>query len=162
MSTLVIFSCGATLCALPQTSVTKIVALPELSRPPTLPRILAGFANVAGEAIPVAAAVDLLGAEPGQPLDPLHQHVVFMRERDDAVLGLLVDRVADVRAIEADAITPCPDDATLNGCVEAMTTYADRPVHILSPERLLTAAESARLAELRAAEQERLDAWAPA
>lgn len=161
MSTLVIFSCGATVCALPQASVTQVVALPELSRPPTLPRILAGFANVAGEAVPVAAAVDLLGAEPGPPLDPLHQHVLFMRERGDAVLGVLVDRVIDVRAIEAEGITPCPNDATLNGCVEAMTSYGDRPLHILSPERLLTAAESARLAKLRAAEQERLDAWAP-
>lgn len=160
MGPYVIFQCGGIRCALARADVQRIVPLPALSRPPTLPPIMAGIANLAGVALPVIDATTLFALTSDETVDPLYRHILVMRLSDAQTLGLLVDRVLDVRAIETGAeIDPT---SSLNGCVDAMSMHGGEPLHVLSNARILTAAERARLAEIHATEQARLETWGAA
>ena len=158
---LVLFRCGGALCALPHYAVAQIAAAPRLSVPPGLPRPLLGFANVGGRAIPALDGRRLLGVEEATAPDMFDRHLLILSDRADPV-ALVVDRVLDVRFIPTGAATTVRTDITLNDCVTAEIADGDAAVHVLAVDRILFAAEKARLADLRAAAQARLDEWSEA
>lgn len=156
MAVIVIFRVGSEACALERTLVRQIAPVPTLSRPPLTPPALAGFLNLGGEALPVIRAERLFSAESVDA--SIYNHVLIVRV-DGESFGLLVDRVTDVRDVDLGALRPVEADASLNGCVAGDITVEDAPVHLLSGDRLLLAAERVQIEQLRAAEQARLDAW---
>lgn len=156
---MVIFRCGPIRCAVDRATVAQILPLPALSRPPTAPSLIAGFANVGGEAVPVIDAGALFATAPDPDVDPIYRHVLVLQLRAGRA-GLLVDRVEDVRAAPPEADSAIAPEETLNGCVTGMVSFGDGAVHMLDASRLLLKAEQALLDELRKEEQRRLDAWA--
>ncbi|MGE4218667.1 MAG: chemotaxis protein CheW [Alphaproteobacteria bacterium] len=155
---LVFFQCGGAICALPHFAVAQIAATPRLAVPPGLPRPLLGFANVGGRAVPVLDGRRLLGVGDTAAPDIFDSHLLVLADRIEPA-ALLVDRVLDVRPVPADAAMPVRAETTLNDCVAAEIEDAGGTVSLLAPDRILFAAEKARLADLRAAVQARLDEW---
>jgi purine-binding chemotaxis protein CheW len=153
-------------CALPRAAVRELLPLPLLSRPPGLPPVLAGFANLGGEPLPVLHAARLLGLAalaPEQGQDALYRHIVVL-ELGGTRAGLLVDRVLDLLAAPAGSLRPVPPDRTLNGCVAAGLpdpggTEAGGLLPVLDPARLLLAEERAVLQGLTEAARARASEW---
>ncbi|GGE41589.1 hypothetical protein GCM10007276_18700 [Agaricicola taiwanensis] len=155
-----VFEVNGTSCALRTDEVAEFLPLPRLSRPPSLPRMIAGFLNLAGTAIPVIDMDALLGssrdalAEPGP-----YAHLILTRPAaGQKTVALLVKRVSEVISSK-EAPQPVSDDKTLNGCVSGIIEIGSRSVHILASERLLLEAERQELAALTAAAQVRLGEW---
>jgi purine-binding chemotaxis protein CheW len=144
-------------CALPRESVSEILPLPNLFRPPTLGPLLAGFLNLGSAPVPVVDLARLFGlrAEAREPAP--YDHLVLTADRTTA---FLVDRVSDLVSVEPEAIRPVSGRQTLNGCVEAEIALGDRLIHALAPARILTLEEQERLAALTRAAQDRLSALA--
>lgn len=149
--------------ALAQPGVREILPLPRLSRPPGLPRALAGFFSLAGVAVPVLALHRLLGlcaAEGAQREDGLYAHLVLVDACDgERPVALLVDRVLDARPVPKGRLGPVPPGDTLNGCVEAEAELDGALVPVLAIDRLLLAQERQALADLGRQAQERLGEW---
>lgn len=158
MATLVIFRCGEALCAFRREQVVRSLALPALSTPPAMPPALTGFANIAGGAIPVIDTARLLGLTYAADIDPLYRHVLIVLA-DGAPLGMLVDRVVDVRSADLNSLIPAKPGAILNDCVLGDLAQHDETIHVLDAERVLFAHERSCIADLRDAEQERLAHW---
>ncbi|MCI0755990.1 chemotaxis protein CheW [Teichococcus vastitatis] len=153
---------GARRCALSCAAVREILPLPRLWRPPGLPRPLAGFLNLSGEAVPVLDLARLFGlsAETADAEAALYRHVILASPGPQGALpGLLVDRVLDLVRVPPAGLRPLAGDASLNGCAVAELPLADGFAHLLAPERILLAQEQARLATLREAAQTRLQEW---
>ncbi len=159
-TTLVVFESGGVRCALRREAVSQIIAVPSLFRPPNLPSPVVGFVNRAGQTIPVLRAALLLGRSEiaNSPDDDLYRHVVFLRSTNGE-FGILVDHVVDVLRIDAANLRPSGPADTLNGVVEGVIEAVPL-VHLLTPSRMLLNGERLRLADLVAAEQARLEAWA--
>jgi purine-binding chemotaxis protein CheW len=154
---------GTRRCALPRAAVREVLPLPRLWRPPGLPRPLAGFINLGGEAMPVLDLARLfgLGSEAGDAEAALYRHVILASPALGASMpGLLVDRVLDLVRLSAAQGRPLPPEATLNGCASAELPLDDGFAHLLDPGRILLAQEQAALATLRDAAQARLSEWA--
>ena len=156
LKTLIVIRCGERLCALDRAAVREVALLPELARPPTLPPSVEGLMNLGGEAIVVVDLARLLDVVSDATIDPIYRHVVVLAGADDSI-GLLVDRVEDVRRINPDSITPADDHSSLNNCVIGHVEIADSTAHLLDAGRIFLAAEKARFADLRQAEQARLE-----
>lgn len=158
MAVIVIFRIGSELCALERELVRQIAPAPALSRPPLTPPALAGFLNLAGEALPVIRAESLFGAA-APTSESIYNHVLILSVGADRFC-LLVDRATDVRDADLSTLRPVDSDAILNGCVAGDLSIGDTLVHLLNGDRLLLAAERVQIEQLRIAEQARLDAWA--
>lgn len=113
-----------------------------------------------GEAILVVSLGSLMGATPNPEIDPLYHHIVVMRT-GAAGMGLLVDRVENVRAVDEAEILSGAPETSVNACVVGEVDLDDRKVHLLDADRIFMSAEQVRLAEIRKAEQARLDALEP-
>lgn len=156
-------------CALPRAAVRELLPLPLLSRPPGLPPVLAGFANLGGAPLPVLHLARLLGLDASQPedgRDALYRHIVVLRAEAQPV-GLLVDRVLDLVAVPAGGLRPVPQERSLNGCVSGglPALPGEAPgalVPVLDPARLLLAEERAVLRGLTEAARVRAAQWTAA
>ena len=157
---LLLFRAGDHRLALPVRDVREVLPLLPITRPPTLPRPLAGFVDVRGETLPVLAPA-LLFDEGGMlgTLD-LFSHLIRPHGPAATTPCLLVDRVEDMVVPEADAVRPVEPDASHNGAILAEVSLPDGPAHLLSLARLLSEAERARLATLSAQAQARAADWA--
>ncbi|MGY2048805.1 chemotaxis protein CheW [Methylobacterium sp. JK268] len=150
---------AGTPCAVRREAVREILPLPRLWRPPGVPAALAGFFDLGGRAVPVLDVARLFGlaaeAE-GRPM--LYRHLLLVG--GEAPLALLVDRVADLVAVPADAVSPVAEGTALNGCVAGEVRIGERLLHELAVPRILLAEERARLDVQTRLAQERLAAWA--
>jgi purine-binding chemotaxis protein CheW len=160
---IIIFDVCGTACALHRSAVREFLPLPRLWRPPVLPRPVAGFFNLAGDAVPVLRLDVLFGLQKGEDEaeSDLYRHLILIGASGATdPNALLVDRVLDVATVNATQLSDVRQAETLNGCVEAEVTWGDRLVHLLSAERILLAEERQALAELGRQAQSRLDEWA--
>jgi purine-binding chemotaxis protein CheW len=144
------FLIGERLCALPFEDIREVVPLAELSRPPGLPSILEGFLNLGGVTIAVVALRRLLGLEDRAPT--LYAHLLVVGPAA-APLAFLTDYAHG--AVEADVVRRIPPGRSPNDCITAEVVVDGRTIHVMATERLLLEEERARIAELRAVEQER-------
>ena len=132
-------------------SVTEILPMATLSRPPFMPSLLEGFLNLRGTSLPVVRTAAVLGL-PQNRLE-LHTPLVVLRGQR-LPLALLVDRVLGVSS--AAGLMPIAESDSFNGCVEGRLTADDHDVNLLSLDRLLLEKEQRVLAEFQAAETIRL------
>lgn len=149
---------GRAPCALAQASVSEVLPLPRLHRPPAGGGPLAGFLDLGGVPVPVIELAGLLGlggAGPDRADDP-YRHLVLAADRG---IAFLVDRVQDLVRVEASALRPVPDDRTLNGCVTGEIATARGLVHVLDLARLLTREERLRIDAHARAASDRLAAF---
>lgn len=153
---LVVFSLGEEFCALDLAGVREILPTAELSSPPGMPELLAGFLNLGGTAVAVLP-LGRLFRSPSNEIG-LYEHLILLRA--SRPLALLVDRVEEVRTFSGDALRPVGEKNSFNGCAQSQLTYKERTIHVLALDRLLLKEEEARLSALRAVEQDRLRALA--
>lgn len=153
-----VFSLAEEFCALDLANVREILPTAELSAPPGMPELLAGFLNLGGEAVPVLRLGRLFSA-PAKEIG-LYEHMILLRA--SRPLALLVDGVVEVLTCSEDALRPVVEKSSFNDCALSQLTHKDRTIHVLATDRLLLKEEEARLAELRGVEQERLRALAAA
>ncbi|UPG73415.1 chemotaxis protein CheW [Roseomonas gilardii subsp. gilardii] len=161
---LVLFAVGETRLALRREAVGELLPLPRLWAPPGLPRLLAGFLNLGGEAVAVLRLSRLLEPEAEiraeeSPAAGIYRHLILLGEGRDR-LALLVDRVLDVVRVPRQWLQAVPAEQSLNGCAEAEVALPDGFARLLAPERLLMERERATLAELEAQARRRLEEWA--
>lgn len=160
---IIIFDVCGTACALHRSAVREFLPLPRLWRPPALPRPVAGFFNLGGDAVPVLRLYVLFGLQKGEddPEVDLYRHLILIGTGGSAgPVALLADRVLDVATVNAAQVSHIMQAESLNGCVEAEVTWGDRLVHLLSAERILLTEEQQALAELGRQAQSRLNEWA--
>jgi purine-binding chemotaxis protein CheW len=135
-------------------SVSEIVPMAALSRPPCMPSILEGFLNLRGTALPVLRIAALLGL----PQDPLDLHTPLVIIRSGALpLALLVDRVTGIVSFPFDDVVPIATSDSFNGCVDGrLTATGGSAIPLLSLKRLLLEKEQQILAQFHATETTRL------
>jgi purine-binding chemotaxis protein CheW len=149
------FELAEQLYGIPVRDVQEVVAMAQLSGPPDLPAVIAGFLNLEGEAIPVLRLDRMLrlAERPAGMYTPL----IVLRAREGR-LALMAERVNRIGAVAEAAVLPLPEGHTFNDCVEGMVTEGARVLLVLSSARLLLEKEQQCLAELQDREQERLHA----
>lgn len=148
----VLFEISGSSFAVPAAAIAEVLPVAELATPPGLPPVVLGFLDLADTIVPVLHAARLLDLADRQP--GLDAHLLLLRG-GSARVALLVDRVTAVRPTDANDWRPVAEDATFRGCVVAELAGLGRPVHGLSLERLISAAERAQVASFRDAELRR-------
>lgn len=148
-----IFHVGAQRYGVFSSAIEQITPIAALDESPGMPKLLAGFLNLAGETVPVVR----LGSLFGQADTPTHvwTPLIILRE-SDMRLALLVDEVLEVVRIDEKAISTLPPGRVLNDSVEGVVRLADKSVLLLSPERLLLQQELRVVTELQELAQNRL------
>ncbi|MBM6594804.1 chemotaxis protein CheW [Microvirga pudoricolor] len=160
---ILLFEVGGVGCALRRQEVRELLPMPHLWRPPALPRSVAGFFNLGGQAVPVVTLATLFGLEaPGLTKEAeAYRHLMLIdRLGGSGPAAFLVDRVIDLVTVDEARLSPVPASDTLNGCIEAEIEHSGALVHLLSLERILLAEERQSLADLSGRAQERLGEWA--
>lgn len=152
--TLLVFQVAGQHYGVPASIVQRIVSMAELHRPPGIPKVFAGFLNLAGEPIPVICLSQLFGL-PHAPVDLWTPLVVVQIAASR--FALLVDEVHQVLKVERGAVLPLMPGHVLNDCVEGIVQRQLAPsVLLLSAERLLLQEEVETVAALQELMRERL------
>jgi purine-binding chemotaxis protein CheW len=146
--------------ALPAAGTIAVLPMLPLWRPPTLPRPLIGFVTIAGQPVPVLSP-DLL-FDPDHPMAEVafEAHLVRLRGIGSGETCLLVDRVEEMILPEADAIGAVAPGETYGDCVIAEVRIASGIAHWIAPDRLMGAAERAKLDALTREATRRAHEWA--
>lgn len=154
---LLIFELADQLAAFPLQDVERIVPMAALARPPGMPAILEGFLNLAGHSVPILRP-DRLFRLPFHSAG-LHSMVILLKAPPEGEVGLMVDRVREVRTISASALLPIVRGHFFNECCEASVMVDSRVVHLLSPGRIFLEKERELLREFHTFALERLAEW---
>lgn len=141
--------------AFPLDAVQEILPAPTLFCPPGMPRLLEGFMDLAGAAIPVVSLARLFGL--AEPAAALYTPLILLRDAPvpiaiqvEKALGILTaDRIGRVQLAAGGAS---------GDCATGIAMVDGHAVVLLSPERVLLRQERRRIADLQALEQTRLDA----
>ncbi len=155
LSGIVTFRLCEQVFGVPVDSVREVVPLVWLDHPPQLPSVVHGVLNLGGRAVAVLRLDRLLGLDDGRY--GLDASILIMR--DDAAgrgLGLLVEHVDGVRAVELFSPMGAAGQESFNGCVSEHLDLQGQAVRLLSWDRLLLVEERRRLDEFRARAQDRL------
>jgi purine-binding chemotaxis protein CheW len=153
---LLLFHLGDRGYALPLGAVQEIVPLALLSQPPRLPPLLAGFLNLGGQAVPVLRLDRLFGLPELSP--GLYTPLLILRD-PCGLIALLVGKASRVVTLAGEAVVPVRENGSFNDCVEGVVVVGGHSFLVLHPERLLLEKERQCLAELEAAELDRLRGW---
>ena len=148
-----IFHLSGQAFGLPVSSIQEIVPLPLLTRPPTLPAVLAGFLSLSQTPTPVLRLDRLLGLPESAP--GLYTPLVVLNLAESR-LAVMVDSVSQVRPLAGVPVLPAGEEHSFNGCVEGLVTIDGHVVLLLCPERLLLEKEQQCLADLQDRERTRL------
>jgi purine-binding chemotaxis protein CheW len=150
---LLVFRVSGLGCAFPLEAVLEVVAIAELSAPPGLPSMLAGFLDRAGTAIPILL-LDRLFHLPEQ-VRGLHTPFLILRGVDSPI-GFLVGTVQRIVSTTAASLLPLPEKHLFQDCALATVEVDGEPYYLLSPERILLEQERRVVAEFQMAAQDRL------
>ena len=150
---LLIFHSSGLGCAFPLEAVLEIVPIAQLSTPPGLPSMLAGFLDRSGAAIPILL-LDKLFNLPEQPRG-FNTPFIILRGVDSPV-GFLVGAVRQIFSATAASFLPLPAGRLFHDCAMATVEVDGDVFHVLSPERILLKNERLALAEFQAVAQDRL------
>ena len=115
-------------------AVWEILPMPQLSQPPGLPHVLAGFLNLGGLAIPVIRLARLFGLDELAP--SLYTPLLLVRCAEQPV-AILVDAIQEIISVDESSIVPLPDNLCFNNCAEGLATASGTNVVLLSDRRLL-------------------------
>src|SRR5262249_25289681 len=116
---LLLFHLGGQAYALPLHDVAEIVPMAALSGAANLPSVLAGFLNLAGQAIPVVR-LDRLFELP--ELTPGRYTPLILVRHPDSRLALMVENVSRIVTLPEDAVLPIDANESFNDTVEGMAT----------------------------------------
>jgi purine-binding chemotaxis protein CheW len=157
----VLFTVRSTRLAIAASAVSAVHPVALVVRPPGSPPALAGFLDLAGEAVPVVALARLLDL-PDPERVALSDHLLVLPEAAVPAgrLALLVDRVDDLVVLDPAAVAAVDPRDSHGGCVGGAVEVAGRRVLLTDPARLLAARERDRLGAIARAEEARRAAFA--
>ena len=132
------FYVGGALCALDAALVEEIVRLRRTTAIPHAPPYLMGVMNLRGKIVSVIDLARKLGMPATQPTD--ESRVYIIRDRSELV-GVLVDRSADVIELNGPALTPPPANVrgVEAGFVRGIGRAGERLAAVLDPAAVLSA-----------------------
>src|SRR5437870_5247918 len=108
---LLVFHLGGQAYGIGLHEVQEVVPMAQLSRPPSLPSVLAGFLNLAGTAVPVLR-LDRLFELP--EITPGRYTPLLILRNPDYRLALMVEKVSRIIHIAPDAILPVQESQSFN------------------------------------------------
>jgi purine-binding chemotaxis protein CheW len=137
----VLFIGGGTRFATPISQVLRITPRLPMTRVPRAPAFLEGVVNDQGQVVPVVDLRKRMGL-PYDGADPEHEKIVVL-ELAEQMVGLLVDDVLDLIAIEPAQIQPPPQMvAQVNGVyLTGVVRLEEELVLLLDLDHILTLAE---------------------
>ncbi|HVV46346.1 MAG TPA: chemotaxis protein CheW [Bryobacteraceae bacterium] len=144
---------GDQLYGVPVANIREIVHRAALVSTPAQPRILEGFLNLRGEAVPVVPLRRLFGLPDG-PLD-LYTPLVII-DAGGVQAALEADEAESVLEIRAEDMRALPAEASPEHCAEAVANAGDRQILLLSCAKILYEQEKQCLAALQATMASRL------
>jgi len=150
---LLVFHSSSQECAFPLNDVQEVVPMAQLSSPPGLPSLLAGFLDLSGTAIPILRLEKLFNL-PEQPAG-LHTPLIILRG-GGIPCGFLVGGVRRIARAKASSFLRLPENQVFHDCATAAVEIDGKTVHVLSPARILIENERQALAEFQAMAQKRL------
>lgn len=126
------------------TQIKETIVLRPITRVFLVPRWVAGLVNLRGEVVAVLDLAEFLGI--GATAFTADTRIVIARVRGRTA-GLLVDRLAEARVVDLDALQPPPAALADADLVFGLTTLEDAsPLVVLDLERLF---DSDRLRQFR-------------
>jgi purine-binding chemotaxis protein CheW len=130
------FFLGAEICGLPLGALREVARLKHLRRIPGAPSHVAGLTNLRGEIVCALDARAMLGLAPQDSLDSAF--LVALRGFTDP-LGLVVDSIADVYAVDLAQIEPPPAiwPAERAGCFLGTTRIPEGLMGLLDLDRII-------------------------
>jgi purine-binding chemotaxis protein CheW len=151
---LLVFHLSGMDCAFPLSTVKEVVPMAQLSSPPGLPSLLAGFLDLGGTAIPILR-LDRLFNLPEQVCG-LYTPLIILRGRQGPI-GILTGGVRRiVKATEWARLT-IPGKNIFQDCASGAVEAEGTVLHLLSPNRILLENERGVLAEFQEMAQQRLN-----
>ncbi|MGE0410317.1 MAG: chemotaxis protein CheW [Amphiplicatus sp.] len=140
---IIVFQSGRTRFALARRDVLRIAHAPRLTRPPSAPAPLAGFALWGPDLVAVLRLGVLLGVE-GPEMAGLYDHMLLIKGGAPRA-AFLVDQATDI--LDADRLDrrPLAEEETHRGLVVAAICGRGDPILLLNLDRLLSDFERARL-----------------
>jgi purine-binding chemotaxis protein CheW len=154
MRKLLVFEVSGRLCALPVEAIREITHIPATVRVPGQPSILEGFLNLHGLPVAVVSLSRLFQLPHNEP--GLYAAVIIARAVD-TVVGLLVDSVEGVTAVDDADMQALPLNHSFNDCAEAQFESDGRPVTLLACDRILLDKERRCAADLVEQLRERMN-----
>ncbi len=139
------FQCQGWVYALPTALVKRIFYLPELTPIPEAPGDIVGLVNWQGQILPVMHLAKRLGV--AQPLCSVFDAVIVIAWEGIQV-GIIVNEVKAVMAIDLDAVDPEPDYGRLNPVSTAFIQgivqdeHSEDLIILLNPETLIRSPEA--------------------
>ncbi len=124
--------------------VQEIVGLMPVTRVPRLPDSVAGVVNLRGRVIPVVELRRALGIEPTPSTERTCIIIAAVRRDErEAVMGFVVDEVADVVALTDDIIEPTPEFGAVDTAfLRGVGRVEDRVVLLLEIDEVLKHSET--------------------
>ncbi|MEE3502560.1 chemotaxis protein CheW [Acidiphilium acidophilum] len=107
---------------------------------PQAPRYICGVINLRGAVLPIVDFAVRLGL-PGSA--PTARHVIIVTQIHNQQVGLLVDAVSDILALNESAIQPTPDVASdlVKAFVRGLLPVDGRMISVISLEHILPTEE---------------------
>lgn len=128
--------------------VREINRLTEVTSIPTAPAYVEGIMNLRGVVVPVVNLGLRFGLD---RIQNTKDSRIVVIESDGHILGLVVDEVSEVLRLSPEDIEPATNMATggVNvDFIEGVGKVGERLILLLAPDRLFSAEEQAKLAEI--------------
>ncbi|HET9957633.1 MAG TPA: chemotaxis protein CheW [Polyangiaceae bacterium] len=130
--------------------VRELIGLMEITRVPRSPSYIRGVINLRGKVIPV---VDLRVKFEMESVEPTSQTVIIVvqlgPQHGGLTMGVMVDEVLEVRAIESKDVEPPPtfQSQTATDFILGVGKAENRVVFLLDIDRILSVKETTNVSE---------------
>jgi purine-binding chemotaxis protein CheW len=103
---------------------------------PQSPAYVSGVINLRGAVLPIVDMAARLGLA---PIEPTARHVTIVVWINNRLVGLLVDAVCDIIAVDAAALQPTPDVAceAVHEFVKGLLTVEDRLISLIGLDHIV-------------------------
>lgn len=149
---LVVFTLAGCELGVPIRQVREIIRVSEIAVMPKAPPFLEGIINLRGRIIPVLD----LKKRFGMPLvEKTYETRILVLELKDQILGLLVDKVADVLKISSGTIQSAAEPVLTLGTdfIAGLASFNDRLIVLFRTEKIFNLDELKALPDFESSEQ---------
>ena len=121
-------------------SVREIRGWTPATAIPRAPSYIRGVINLRGVVLPIMDLAGRLGLE---MVEPTVRHVIIVVRAGERTIGMMVDAVSDILAVDPAAIQPTPDVAcdTVKAFITGIITLDSRMISEIALDRLLPSRE---------------------
>lgn len=130
------FYIGETVYGVALENILEIIGIQEATRVPGIPRFVKGIINLRGRIVPVIDARIKIGAE---EIAYDERTCIIVINWNESLVGLIVDRVAEVNDFNDDQIASLPDFSSVNTnkYLSSICKIGERLVLILDCDKFL-------------------------